>query len=226
MNLEAAESISVQAPLLPSAASTAAVNEWLRPRRFALLLLVLVLAAFPDVILYAKTFHFRDYALFGYPLAHYHREAFWRGEIPLWNPLNNCGIPYLAQWNTMVLYPFSVIYLLLPLPLSLGWFCLFHLFWAGLGMYFLAFRWTSDDVAAGLAGISFGFSGLALSFLIWPHTIAAFGWMPWFLWLSEEAWNRGGAEIGKAGLVGAMQMLTGAPELILLTWVIGGAIWF
>src|SRR4029077_18538436 len=116
-------------------------GEWLSPGRFALVLIILIAAAFPDVLFGGKTFFFRDYALFGYPLAHFHREAFWHGEIPLWNPLNNCGIPYVAQWNTMVFYPLSLIYLLLPLPWSLGWFCLFHLFLAGLGMYFLAFRW-------------------------------------------------------------------------------------
>ena len=35
---------------------------------------MLIIASFPDVILGAKTFFYRDYALFGYPLAHYHRE--------------------------------------------------------------------------------------------------------------------------------------------------------
>src|SRR3954462_5964594 len=90
--------------------------DWLTPWRFALLLLLLILAAFPELVFGAKTFLFRDYSLFGYPLAHYHRECFWRGEIPLWNPLNNSGIPFVAQWNTMVFYPLSLVYLLLPMP--------------------------------------------------------------------------------------------------------------
>src|SRR5262245_23744826 len=77
------------------------------PRRFALLLGLLIFAAHPDVILGQRTFFYRDFGIFGYPLAHYYRECFWRGEVPLWNPLNNCGIPFLAQWNTMTLYPGS-----------------------------------------------------------------------------------------------------------------------
>src|SRR5438045_8620004 len=154
-------------------------SQWLTPGRFALLLLALLIAAFPDVLLGGKTFFFRDYAVFGYPLAHYHREAFWRGEIPLWNPLNASGIPYVAQWNTMVFYPLSLIYLLLPLPWSLGWFCLFHLFLAGLGMYYLASRWTNDRLAASVAGIVFAFNGLTVAFLIWSNNLAALGWLPW-----------------------------------------------
>src|SRR6476646_8391014 len=117
-------------------------DAWLTPARFALFLGLFILCLFPTVLFGTQTFFFRDYGIFGYPLAAYHRECFWRGELPLWNPLSNCGLPYLAQWNTLTLYPLSLIYLILPLPWSLSFFCLLHLFIAGLGMYFLALNWT------------------------------------------------------------------------------------
>jgi len=50
----------------------------------------------------------------------------------LLNPLNDFGLPFLAQWNTMTLYPGSLIYLLFPLSWSLGIFCLAHLFLGGM----------------------------------------------------------------------------------------------
>ena len=200
-------------------------SDWLTFRRFSLLLLLLILVFFPDIIFGAKTFLFRDYAFFGYPLAHYHREAFWRGEVPLWNPLSNCGIPFLAQWNTMVFYPLSLIYLLLPMPWSLGWFCLLHIFLAGLGMYSLAYRWTGNRLGAGLAGIAFAFSGVTMSCLIWPSSIAALALTPWIWLCVERGWNRGGPDLLKAVFVGAAQMLTGAPEIILCTWAVVGAFW-
>jgi hypothetical protein len=84
----------------------------------------------------------RDYGFFAYPLAHFQQECFRHGELPLWDPYNNCGVPFLAQWNTMPLYPPSLIYLLLPLPWSLSFFCLLHLWFAGFGMFFLARQWT------------------------------------------------------------------------------------
>src|SRR4030095_3016242 len=52
------------------------------PRRFALLLGLLLCAAYPDVLFGERTFFYRDFGIFGYPLAHYHRECFWRGEVP------------------------------------------------------------------------------------------------------------------------------------------------
>ena len=88
---------------------------WLTPRRFAALLALLTLASYPQVFLGFQTFIFRDFGYFAYPIAYHLRESFWRGEIPLWNPLNDCGTPFLAQWNTQVLYPPALFYLLLPL---------------------------------------------------------------------------------------------------------------
>jgi len=112
------------------------------PVRFGILLALLILATFPQVLPGLETFVIRDYGFFAYPLAHFQQECFRHGELPLWDPYNNCGVPFLAQWNTMPLYPPSLIYLLLPLPWSLGFFCLLHLWFAGFGMFFLARRWT------------------------------------------------------------------------------------
>jgi hypothetical protein len=162
---------------------------------------------------------------FGYPLAQFHREAFWRGEIPFWNPFNNCGLPFFAQWNTLVLYPGSLIYLLLPLPWSMNAFMLAHLFLAAAGMYSLAFRWTDHRFAASVAALAFAWNGLTLHSLMWPNNIATLAWMPWVVLALERAWNEGGRRIVIAALAGAMQALGAGPEIILLTWLIVGVLW-
>lgn len=200
-------------------------HAWLTPGRFALLLAACICAAFPEEVIGTKTFVYRDFGLFGFPLASYYRDCFWQGQIPLWNPLNNCGLPFLAQWNTLVCYPGSLIYLLLPLPWSLNLYCLGHLLLAGVSMYFLAFGWTGNRLAAAGAGLTFAFSGLGLSFLIWPNNMAALAWMPAVVLLSERAWLRGGRSLPVAAAVGALQMLAGAPEIILYTWLLASVLW-
>ena len=197
-----------------------AADEWFTPWRFAGLLAALVCVAYPEVITGRETFFHRDFAVFGYPLAYHHRESFWDGEIPLWNPLNHCGLPFLAQWNTMTLYPLSLFYLLFPLSWSLGVFCLGHFFLAGMGMYFLAHRWTGNRFAGAVAGLAFSFNELMLNSLMWPNNIAALAWLPWLTLAAERAWREGGRWLLLAALTGAMQMLTGAPEVILLTWLL------
>jgi len=202
-----------------------AADEWLTPARFALVLGALIFAAFPEVLLGIETFVVRDFGLFAYPLAHYQRTCFWRGELPLWNPYNNCGLPFLAQWNTMPLYPPALVYLGLPLSRALGLFCLLHLFFAGLGMYFLARRWTGNCLGASVAGLAFAFNGLTLNLLMWPSHIATLSWMPWVLLCVEQAWRLGGRSLVLAALAGALQMLAGGPETILLTWLLLVALW-
>ena len=198
----------------------------LTPVRFGILLALLVFAAFPQVILGMETFVARDFGFFAYPLAHFQRDCFWHGEIPFWNPYNNCGVPFLAQWNTMPLYPPSLIYLTLPLDWALSFFSLAHLWWAGLGMYFLARRWTGgNNFAAAFAGTVFAFNGFTLNLLMWPSHIATFAWMPWVVLATELAWHEGGRKVFLAGIVGALQMLAGGPETILLTWLVVAALW-
>ncbi len=197
-------------------------DSWLTPGRFALFLAALVFITFPGVVLGTRPCIFRDYGLFSYPVAVFQRECFWHGELPLWNPYNQCGLPFLAQWNTMCLYPPALFYLLLPLTWALPVFCLAHLVWGGLGMYFLARQWTGNRLAGSFAGLVFSFNGLNLNFMMWPSHVATFSWLPWLLWLVPQGWQGGGRKLAVAALVASMQMLAGAPEPIVLTWSVLG----
>ena len=197
----------------------------LPPWRFGVLLAILVFAQFPQVICGLETFAARDYGFFAYPLAHFQQECFWRGELPFWDPYNNCGTPFLAQWNTMPLYPLSPLYLFLPLTWSLSFFSLLHLWIAGLGMFYLARRWTGNSFAAAFAGATFAFNGFTINLLMWPSHIATFCWMPWVVLAVESAWREGGEKIPLAAGVGAVQMLAGGPETIALTWLVLLALW-
>ncbi|MFM8470888.1 MAG: hypothetical protein ACKODH_13150 [Limisphaerales bacterium] len=204
--------------------SAALADEWFTPGRFLALLALAVFAAFPEVVLGSHTFYYRDFGHFGYPLAHYHRECFWRGEIPLWNPYNSCGLPHLAQWNTMCLYPGTLIYLLGPMPWAVGWFSLAHLLRAGAGAYRLAHHWTGNRFTASVGGLAFAFNGFTLHAVMWPNNFAALAWAPWLWLLVERAGKEGGRMVLLAALIGAMQMLAGAPEIILFTWAIAAAL--
>lgn len=198
------------------------VVHWFTLRRFALVLGALILLAYPDALLLGRTFFFRDFALFGYPLAAYHRECFWQGELPFWTAYHNLGQPFLAQWNTLTLYPGSLIYLLLPMPWSLNLFCLLHLFLGGLGMFLLVRQLLNHPLAAAFAGLAYTFNGFALTSLMWPNNIAAWGWLPWVLWALRRAWLMGGKALPVAALICGLQILTGGPEIILQTWLLCG----
>ena len=193
--------------------------DWWTPPRFALILAAAIFASFPLVALGLKSFFYRDFGVLAYPFVHYHHASFWRGELPLWNPYSNCGAPFLAQWGTLVLYPFSTFYCLFPLPWSLNFFSLAHLFLGGMGMYFLARQWWGHGFPAAAAGFVFVFNGAILSSLTWPNYGVALGWLPWVVWLTGRAWREGGKWIILSALASALQMLSGVPEILLCTWL-------
>ncbi|MBI5773298.1 MAG: YfhO family protein [Verrucomicrobia bacterium] len=208
----------------PEPPFASALAQWFAPRRFALMLATALGLVFWKILFAGESLFYRDYSLLGYPFAWFQRECFWRGELPFWNPLINCGAPFLAQWNTLALYPGTLIYLLLPMPWSLGFFCVAHLFLGGMGMYFLARCWTGNSLASAVAGLAFVFNGVTISSHIYPNYLVALGWMPWVLLATQRAWRDGGRRLVPAALAGAMQMLSGAPEIILLTWLLAAAL--
>jgi len=187
---------------------------------FAALLALLLVGRFGLVLLGIDSFMLRDFNRFGYPLAAYVHDSFQAGILPLWNPYNHCGLPFLAQWNTLVCYPPSLLYCLFPVSWALNVFCLLHLYAAGLGMFTLARHWSGSDAGAALAGVAYCFGGLLINSLTWPNNIAAFGCLPWVVWSVDRALDGERGWMLRAILIGALQMLSGAPEVILCTWAI------
>ncbi|HEV2435176.1 MAG TPA: hypothetical protein VG077_04190, partial [Verrucomicrobiae bacterium] len=214
--------VPTEAPLQNDSSSW---MEAFTPGRLAGLIAVFLFALYPGVMLGTHSFFFRDFGLFTYPVAWYAHQSFWQGQVPFWNPLNNCGVPFLAQWNTSVCYPLSLIYMVFPLPWSLNYFCLGHLLLAGVGMYLLAYRWTENRLAASIAGLVFALNGLMLNSLVWTSNLAALSWQPLVMLWAEQAWRTGGRRTVMAALAGAMQMLSGAPEIIVFTWTLLGMLW-
>jgi hypothetical protein len=159
----------------------------------------------------------------GLPVAHHLRNSILHGEWPLWNPLSNCGAPFLAQWGTLASYPGSLLFAVAPLPWALNLFALGHIFLGGLGMFCLVRRWTGHSKAAALAGVAYVFNGVTLSSLIWANYTVALGWLPWVVLWTRRGWLEGGHALLAATVVAALQLLPGAPELTAMTWIVVAA---
>jgi hypothetical protein len=175
---------------------------------------------FPTIFLGINSFFYRDFGSLAYPIIHYQKESFLSGEIPLWNPLSHCGIPFLAQWGTMTLYPPSLFYIFLPLPWSLNFFCLLHLIFGAVGMYLFARRWINDDLPALFSTVAFVFNGIILSCLMWPNYTAALAWAPWIFYVFEKAVCTGGKYILFAIIFSVFQFMSGVPEILIITHII------
>ncbi|HSH95652.1 MAG TPA: YfhO family protein [Roseimicrobium sp.] len=201
----------------PLSAKTA--DSQFTPGRLMVWIGVVLFVLHPEIFLGSHTFFHRDFGCFTYPAASLYRESLLNGEFPLWNPWNNCGVPFLAQWNTVALYPGSLIYLL-PMPWSVGLFELLHLVLAGWGMYRLALRWTGTRFGATVAGFAFAVNGLTLNCLMWASNLPALAFIPWIIDEIDRCWTADPGQrprVVRVAIVLSLQWLTGAPEIFLMT---------
>ena len=126
-----------------------------------------------------------DLVLENYQWKTFIRGSIAQGEIPLWNPHQFSGIPFLAAGQQSTLYPFSIIYYILPLPAAYGWFTVVQLWLAGLFMY-LFLRGLNIGRFGGLvAGVTYQLSAFFVISAVFPMIIGAAAWLPLILLMTE-----------------------------------------
>ena len=100
------------------------------------------------------------------------------GALPLWNPFQLCGIPWLATLQGGFFYPLHALYLVLPLHLGLAASHAVHLPLAALSMAAFARCAGLSGAAAWLAAVLFALRGLFGQSLAAPNYLEAAAWMP------------------------------------------------
>jgi hypothetical protein len=121
------------------------------------------------------------------------RWALSQGQLPLWNPFIFSGFPALADFQTGVLYPVSILLRWLPLESFIAASVTVHLWLAGTGTYILCRVLGTSRPAALMAGLGFGLGG-ALSPRIlagMPHFLFGIAWVPWAALAGIRSGRRG-----------------------------------
>jgi hypothetical protein len=155
---------------------------------------------------------FRDQGDFFYPLKLYTADRLRRGELPLWNPLSGMGEPWLANLQSGVFYPPSLLFLLSSPALAAGLFLLLHFAIAAWGMRrFLREEAVSEEGALFGAAL-FCASGLAASLSAYWNHFGSWAYIPGVLALARSGLPTRLSRVGLAVLVG-LQAMAGSPEL-------------
>lgn len=100
------------------------------------------------------------------------------GRLPLWNPYQFCGTPFIANNLSAVYYPGNLLHLLLGTDRALGWNAALHLIFAAWFTFLLVRRLGYSDDAAMLAGLIYGFSLWQVTWLHLPPFVATSAWLP------------------------------------------------
>src|SRR5690349_19754188 len=140
--------------------------------RFALsLLFVIALALFALPLVRGEVFTLRDHFDYFQPLHWFTSVELKAGHLPLWNPYNASGEPWLANPQTGVFYPPAWLFVALSFATAYVLFLLFHVVLLGLGAYRLFARDESPG-AASIGAVALMFCGPVLSLLDVSNNLA------------------------------------------------------
>jgi len=166
----------------------------------------------------------------------YEARAFAQGRLPLWSDNFNSGHPFLADVQSALFYPISLVWTLLVVATRGADFTLFdleleaifHFILAGAFTYLFAKRLLGSRIAALVSALTFTFGGYLTSYP--PQQLAILEtatWLPLILLLLDYAIERGvryylgaGVALGIAALAGHPQtfMFVGYASVIYFVW--------
>lgn len=147
------------------------------------------------------------------------RESLSQGLLPLWNPRIFCGLPFMSNGQTSVLYPPNVIYWFLPINLALLLDAVAHNVFLSCGAYLLARGLRLSRTSSWVAAILVGFGGAVSAHIYTGHMTwhAARAYIPWELWallLYLRTADR--RYVVVLALALALQLFSGYPPLVML----------
>ncbi|HOQ28779.1 MAG TPA: YfhO family protein [Armatimonadota bacterium] len=147
------------------------------------------------------------------PWRHFARESLHAGYLPLWNPHQFCGTPFVANYQSALFYPFNLLFWVLPVVHAFGVSAILHLFLAGAFVYLYLRGRGVDRGPALLGGITFELSGFVVAWLELPTAVNVAVWLPLAFHLYERSRAGAGALRGLATTIPlAMILLAGHPQ--------------
>ena len=145
-----------------------------------------------------------------YPWRVFYARSMSAGCIPLWNPHQFCGAPFLANGQSAVLYPPNLLFLLVDPITAFTLLAVLHMFLAASFTYALLRELGAGELGGVTAGVVFAFSAFVVLWLELPTFPAAAAWLPLALLLIHRAVERRSLYHGMlSGLALSMPVLAG-----------------
>jgi len=146
-----------------------------------LIILIVTLLSFWEITFgkYSLKWDFLDIS---YPWRYFISESIRNFELPLWNPFQNLGFAQYSDAQTW--YPVTLIISILTgyNIYTANYEFTFHLFVAGLGMYYFSKHFITNKNISLLVAISYMLSGFFISNAQHFGWIVSATWIPWIIW--------------------------------------------
>lgn len=187
------------------------------------LLQAISICFFARPLFFGHTFFYRDLYLWSFPQRRRLVELVRSEGLPLWDPYIHGGQPFLGHTN-VALYPSSLLSFVLPPIVAFNVEIVGHFLLCGLAAYLLARVVGLSRVPSFITGAVFAFCGFTLSLgnffvyvLAMPHLPLLLLFWHLFLLERKRRWFL------LAVAAGALQLLTGAAEFVIISIVLAVA---
>lgn len=161
-----------------------------------------------------------------YPWRVFYARSMRSGHIPLWNPHQFSGTPFLANGQSACLYPLNLIFLIFAPITAFTIFAALHLFLAQVFMYWLMRELGAKELGGVVAAIVFAFSAFMVLWLELPTFVSVAVWLPLALMLVQRAVTHRSVFYGMlSGLVLGLTFLAGHFQIAFYVVLATGLWW-
>ncbi|MCJ7735898.1 MAG: hypothetical protein MUQ10_01110, partial [Anaerolineae bacterium] len=164
-----------------------------------------------------------DLVSFLWPMMRFSAASFRAGVVPLWNPYQYSGAPFLADNQSGLFYPLNLLvaattgepsYEIMEVLVAL------HLWVAGANAFALSRGLGMRRLAALCAGVAFAFSDLFITHLGNLNLNATAAWLPMLILLTHRALTRRSIKwAAVAGMLVSVTALAGHAQMLLYSGV-------
>ncbi|MCB0207910.1 MAG: YfhO family protein [Anaerolineae bacterium] len=186
---------------------------------------LLPILAFPEIIFGRQTLYWSDLSWMHYPRHIFAANEWLAGRVPLWDPYQHNGLPFLAETQVGALYLFSVIFLSPLSPsLELSLFIVLHFSLASAFTFILVRSLGLSLMPSVLAGLAFGMGGFLMAQVSNLNIMTGATWLPLILYgIIRAGRERSWLSAMLAGIPLALQIFTAQPQVVFYTLVtVGG----
>ncbi|MDP2167151.1 MAG: YfhO family protein [Thermodesulfovibrionales bacterium] len=157
-----------------------------------------------------------------YPLKHLYGESLKNLQLPLWNPYEFAGLPFVGAMQTGALYPLNILlYGILPIHYAFNASLLLHFAMAGFFTFLYLRLLGIGRLPAFFGGAVFAFSGFIASHK--PHTaiLNASVYLPLIIYFFEQLKREPGLKyMAGLSLSIAVQLLAGNFQMCIYTYIV------
>ncbi len=125
-----------------------------------------------------------------FPWKEFAIDSLKNGQIPLWNPYNFSGTPFLANFQNGFFYPFNLLFLLFSKLDAWTLYILFQPFLSTLFTYIFLRELRVSKISSVFGGLAFAFSSYMVVWMEYGSIGHSIIWLPFLLFLTEKLINK------------------------------------